>query len=61
MSAAPLTDNQCKAARLRSLAHVVRYRALFADESVYRAEVARAEEMESEADALERQPQEDEK
>lgn len=51
-----LTESQCKAKRLRSLASVIRYRALFADEPVWREEVARAEEMESEADALERRP-----
>lgn len=51
-----MSEPQCQAARLRALAQVIRHRALFADEAVYRQECARAAEMESEALALERQP-----
>ena len=49
-----MTDNQCQAARLRALAWVIRHRALFSDDATYHQEIARAEEMESEALALER-------
>lgn len=49
-----MTDNQCQAARLRALAWVIRHRALFADDEIYRQEISRAEEMESEALSLER-------
>lgn len=52
----PMTDSQRQAARLRALAWVIRHRALFADDEVYRQEIARAAEMESEALALERSP-----
>lgn len=45
-----------QAARLRAMASVIRFRALFATDEVYRQEIARAAEMESEALALERAP-----
>lgn len=53
-SAPSRTDNLIQASRLRDKAQIIRYRALFADESVYRQECDRAAEMESEALALER-------